>query len=212
MYWDLWYWYGSDLEDNDNGNSCCCSGGGGSFIGLIITCILAVLCTAMVVITIISPKGADGASQIFGYELRIVESNSMEECDATDVSEYEIGSFSKNTMLIVALVPDREDEAFDWYSEVKVGDVLTVRYTYDRQITLTHRVTSITLNDDGKSYTIELQGDNVNSDASQLTQVIDTANTEGRNYVIGKVIWENYGIGSIVCGLQRVTKALVTEN
>ena len=210
MYWDLWYWYGSDLEDNDNGNSCCC-GGGGSIIGPIITCILAVICTAMIIITIISPKGADGASQIFGYELRVVESNSMEACEATDVSKYEIGSFSKNTMLIVALVPDREDEAFDWYSDVKVGDVLTVRYTYDRQVTITHRVTSITLNEDGQSYTIELQGDNINSDASQLTQVINTADTEGRNYVIGKVIWENYGIGSIVCGLQRVTKALVTE-
>jgi hypothetical protein len=205
MYWDLWYWYGSDLEDNNNG--CCCNGGGGRVTGVILTCILAVLCTAMVVITIISPKGADGASQIFGYELRIVESNSMEECEATDVSKYEIGSFSKNTMIIVALVPEREDEAFDWYSEVEVGDVLTVRYTYDRQITLTHRVTKVTLNEDGKSYTIELQGDNVNSDASQLTQVIDTSKRDSRDYVIGKVIWKSYSIGSVVSGLQRFVKS-----
>ena len=210
MYWDLWYWYGSDLEDNDSNNGCCCSGGG-SGIGTILTWILAVLCTAMIIITIISPKGADGASQIFGYELRIVESNSMEACAETDVSKYEIGSFSKNTMIIVDLVPERVDEAYDWYSDIEVGDVLTVRYTYDRQVTITHRVTKITLNEDGKSYTIELQGDNINSDAKQLTQVINTADTEGRNYVIGKVIWENYAVGSVVSGLQRVTKAFVTE-
>ena len=209
MYWDLWYWYGRDIEDSNGG--VCCNSGGGRVTGVILTCVLAVLCTAMVIITIISPKGEDGASQIFGYELRIVESNSMEECDETDVSEYEIGSFSKNTMIIVELVPEREDEAFDWYSDIKVGDVLTVRYTYDRQITITHRVTKIELNDDGKSYTIELQGDNINSDASQLTQVIDTSKTEARDYVIGKVIWKNYGIGSIVSSLQRVAKAFATE-
>ena len=88
---------------------------------------------------------------------------------------------------------------------------LLVLHTYDRQVTITHRVTKITLNEDGKSYTIELQGDNINSDAKQLTQVINTADTEGRNYVIGKVIWENYAVGSVVSGLQRVTKAFVTE-
>ena len=209
MYWDLWYWYGRDIEDDHGGGYCC--GGGGRVTGVILTCILAVICTAAVIITIISPKGEDGASQIFGYELRIVESNSMEECDETDVSEFDIGSFPKNTMIVVELVPDRGDEAFDWYSDIKVGDVLTVRYTYDRQITITHRVTKVELNGDGKSYTIELQGDNVNSDANQLTQVIDTSKTEARDYVIGKVIWKSEFLGNIVCGLQRVTKSLFSE-
>ena len=206
MYWDLWYWYGRDIEDDHGGG--CCSGGGG-VSGVFITCVLAVICTMAVIITIISPKGEDGASQIFGYELRIVESNSMEECEETDVSEFEIGSFAKNTMIIVELVPERQDEAFDWYSDIKVGDVLTVRYTYDRQITITHRVTKVELNPDGKSYTIELQGDNIKSDASQLTQVIDTSKTEARDYVIGKVIMKSEAIGNIVSGLQRMAKALV---
>ena len=201
MYWDLWYWYGEDTSSSNESN----------VSNILLMIILAVICTLSIIITVISPKGVDGASQIFGYELRIVETNSMEACEATDVSEYEIGSLKKNTMIIITLVPEREDEAMDWYSNIKVGDVLTVRYTYDRQVTITHRVTAINLKPDNSGYIIELQGDNVNSDASQLTQVIDTSLTESRNYVIGKVIKKSYPIGTVISAFQRVTKALVSE-
>ncbi|MBQ8414663.1 MAG: hypothetical protein IJX58_05420 [Clostridia bacterium] len=180
-------------------------------LGNIISFILLIFCALAIFITVVSPKGADGASQIFGYELRIIETNSMEACEETDVSEFEFGSLKKNTMIALTLVPEREDEAFDWYSSIKVGDVLTVRYTYDRQLTITHRVTSITQKDDGSGFIIKLQGDNVNSDATQLTQEIDTSETESRNYVIGKVIWKSYGAGVLVGALQRVTKALAGE-
>ena len=212
MSWDWWYW----LPYRYRGCGCTSGGGGGindivRIVGTLFVSILTVISTAMIIITIISPKGVDGASQIFGYELRVIETNSMEECDATDVSGYEIGSLRKNTMIAVALVPDREDEARDWYSNVKVGDVLTVRYTYNRQVTITHRVTSIEEKADGSGFIIHLQGDNVASDASQLTQVIDTSEIEGRNYVIGKVVWDSYGIGFVVGGLQRATKAVFSN-
>lgn len=202
MHWELWRWNGGYNYEPDNS---------GKVVHSILVSILAVICTAMIIITVISPKGVDGASQIFGYELSIVESNSMEACDQTDITGYEIGSLKKNTMIALTLVPEREDEAFDWYSNIEKGDVLTVRYTYDRQVTITHRVTSITQKEDGSGFIIELQGDNINSDASQLTQVIDTSETESRNYVIGKVIWKSYPIGFVVSGLQRVTKAFVGE-
>ena len=204
MHWELWSWNGSDYCDY-------CDNEGGNIFSNVFVCILAVICTAMIIITVISPKGADGASQIFGYELRIVESNSMEACEQTDITGFEIGSLKKYTMIAITLVPDREDEAYDWYSSVKVGDVLTVRYTYNTQVTITHRVTAITPKEDGTGFIIELQGDNINSDATQLTQVIDTSETESRNYVIGKVIWKSYGIGYVVSGLQRVAKAFVGE-
>ena len=192
-----WYWIGYDY-------GCGCTSKPASKI---LVSILTVICTAMIVITVVSPKGVDGASQLFGYELRIVESNSMEACDQTDITGYEIGSLHKDTMIAITLVPERADEAYDWYSNIKKGDVLTVRYTYDRQVTITHRVTSVTEKEDGSGFIIELQGDNINSDANQLTQVIDTSETESRNYVIGKVIGQSYGMGFIVSGLQRVTKA-----
>ena len=128
-----WYWIGYDY-------GCGCTSKPASKI---LVSILTVICTALIVITVVSPKGVDGASQIFGYELRVIETNSMEECEATDVSEFEIGSLKKNTMIAITLVPEREDEARDWYSGIKVGDVLTVRYTYNKQVTITHRVTSI---------------------------------------------------------------------
>lgn len=194
-----WYWIGYDY--------------GCDYISKpaskILIFILTVICTALIVITAISPKGVDGASQIFGYELRIIETNSMEACDQTDVSGFEIGSLKKSTMIAIESVPERADEARDWYSNIKVGDVLTVRYTYNTQVTITHRVTAITEKEDGSGFIINLQGDNVNSDATQLTQVIDTSDTEGRNYVIGKVIWNSYGIGFFIGGLQRVSKAFV---
>ena len=194
-----------------------CYGRGSSenkFLEIIITvflCALAMVCIIAILLTMFSPKGTDGASQIFGYELRIVESNSMEACDETDVSKYEIGSFQKNTMVALELVPDRDDEAYDWYSSVKVGDVLTLRYTYDRQVTITHRVTSITEKEDGSGFIIELEGDNKDSNSAQLKQVIDTSEKESRNYVIGKVVWKSYFMGVVVGGFQRVTKSFVGE-
>ena len=176
-----------------------------SFI-LISVSIIAIL------ISISSPRGEDGASQIFGHELRIVQSDSMQEHSDTDVSAYKIGSFKKNTMVALELVPEDDAEALKWYSNVAVGDVLTVRYAYDRQVTITHRVTSIELNDDGTGYIIGLQGDNLNSDSGQLTQVIDTANENTPNFVIGKVIWKSYPLGFVVGGLQRVAKAFATDS
>lgn len=198
MYWDLWYYY-SDYPENR----------GVKFLNGFLICILVTISVFAIVITLISPKGNDGASQIFGYELRIVESNSMEACENTDVSGFEIGSINKNTMIAIDLVPEREDEAFDWYNSIEVGDVLTIRYTYDRQVTITHRVTSKTLKDDGSGFIFELQGDNVESDVYQLTQVIDTSETESRNYIIGKVVGKSYVSGFVISGLQRFVKAFV---
>ena len=204
MYWEWLNWRPCQFREGNSGvyvNDLV------KVIGTLFVSILTVIATAMVIITIISPKGADGASQIFGYEIRVVETNSMEECDATDVSGYEIGSLKKDTMIAITLVPERAYEAENWYAGLKVGDVLTVRYTYNTQLTITHRITAITEKEDGSGYIIELQGDNVASDASQLTQVIDTSDTESGNYVIGKVIWQSYAIGRGVSALQRASKA-----
>lgn len=186
-------------------------GGFWGTLSLTIFVILLSVCIIALCISIFSPRGVDGASQLFGYELRIVETNSMQEHPDTDVSAYEIGSFKKNTMVAVELVPEGDGEALDWYSTVKVGDVLTVRYAYDRLVTITHRVTSVEPKEDGSGYIIKLQGDNLNSNSDQLTQEIDTSNENSPNFVIGRVVWKSYPLGFVVGGLQRVTKAFVGE-
>ena len=174
-------------------------------------CIFIIVALIAVALTIIAPRGEDGASTIFGYELRIVESDSMEEHPDTDVSSYKIKSFSKDTLIALERVPDGIGAAKEWYSSVKVGDVLTVRYTYNRQVTITHRVVGIEKKDDGSGYIIKLQGDNLNSNASLLTQEIDTSDENSTNYVIGRVVWTSYFAGVLISGGQRVFKDFAGE-
>ena len=169
--------------------------------------VLFVICLLAIFITVVAPKGADGASQIFGYELRIVATDSMDKCEKTDVSAYEIGSIPKDCMIAVELVPERETESYDWYSALEVGDVLTIRYAYAQQMTITHRITAITPKDDGTGYTIELAGDNKYSDESTLYQIIDTSDKQSRNYVIGKVVWKSQFCGGFVGAVQRIMKS-----
>ena len=187
--------------------------GGGFFDSLVRTFFVLLFAAVATVlfIALTAPRGVDGASQIFGHELRIVESDSMQEHPDTNVSDYAIGSFKKNTMVALELVPENDSEAFAWYESVQEGDVLTVRYTYDRQVTITHRVISKKLNDDGTGYIIKLQGDNLNSNSAQLTQEIDTSDGQSTNYVIGRVVWKSYPVGVVIAGLQRVFKAFADE-
>ena len=48
------------------------------------------ICIFSVVIAIASKKDSDGTATIFGKQMRIVISPSMEKCDQTDVSKFEI--------------------------------------------------------------------------------------------------------------------------
>ena len=64
------------------------------------------LCIFSVFFTIFSKKDPDGAANIFGHQMRLVISRSMEESDATDVSDFEIKSLPLNSMVFVDLVPE----------------------------------------------------------------------------------------------------------
>ena len=154
------------------------------------------LCVFSVILTLLSNKSPDGAAEIFGYQMRIVTSNSMEECEFTDVSQYDIKDIPVRSMVFVDTVPKDQKEAEEWYASLKVGDVLTFRYVYTSQITITHRITSITPKEGG--YIIELAGDNRNANASQLYQTIDTSKTNSTNYIIGRVTGTTYILGVIM--------------
>lgn len=159
--------------------------------------IFLAICVVTLVLTITSKKDIDGASEIFGYQMRVISSDSMAECELTDVSEYEIGSLPLRSMIFVKVMPEDEAEADEWYRSLKVGDVLTFRYVYTNQVTITHRIVSIEEKSTG-GFIIRLEGDNKNSETDQLTQVIDTSVPDNPNYVIGKVTGQLFLLGFIV--------------
>ena len=142
----------------------------GTLFNVILYVFLAV-CVLSVFLTVFSKKD-DGATEVGGYQLRIVASDSMAACELTDVSAFEIKDIPIRTMVFVEVMPDDPTEADVWYRALKVGDVLTFRYVYSTQVTITHRITSITEKETG-GFIIELAGDNKTSEDGQLKQVID---------------------------------------
>ncbi len=163
--------------------------------------IFLLICILSVVLAVFAKKKTDGAAEIFGYQMRIVVSDSMEKCEYTDVSEYKIKSIPIRSMIFVESVPEDPDEAAAWYADLKVGDVLTFQYVYTTQVTITHRITSITPKGDG--YLIELAGDNKTSEDGQLYQTIDTSISNNPNYVLGKVKGQAYLLGLILSFLMQ---------
>lgn len=162
--------------------------------------IVAILAFFILIISIVSKKDDDGTASIFGYQMRFVLSDSMGECDLTDVSNYEIKSIPIKSCVIIEEVPKENQE--EWYSNLKVGDVLTFKYVYTKQETITHRIVNIKEKETG-GYIITLEGDNKLSDSSLLTQEIDTSLDNSYNYVIGKVVGVNYILGLLIYALKN---------
>ena len=160
------------------------------------------ICIFAVFVTVFAKREADGAAEIFGYQMRVVTSDSMAKCELTDVSEYEIKDIPVRSMVFVEVMPDDPTEADQWYSDLKVGDVLTFRYVYTTQVTITHRITAITEKEDG-GFIFQLAGDNKNSEDGVLYQEIDTSIPNNTNYVIGKVVGQAKILGMIVSALMQ---------
>lgn len=158
------------------------------------------ICIIGVVITITAKKDVDGTATIFGAQMRVVISPSMEACELTDVSEYKIKDIPVGSVVFIQVVPKEQTAAEKWYSDLEVGDVLTFKYVYTRQETITHRIVEIEEKPTG-GYIISLEGDNKNSDSGTLKQVIDTS-LDSPNYVIGKVTGQSYLIGLFITALR----------
>lgn len=187
------------------------------FVNVILYAFLAV-CLFALVVSITSKKDAAGAAGIFGKKLYVVVSPSMEKCADTDVSGFKIKSIPVGSMVFVDPAPDSEKDGKqkvdEWYSELKVGDVLTfITDEYGSQLTITHRIIEISELPSG-GYRIELRGDNtgVNGDGTQkengktkpLTQVInDTSDENSFDYVLGKVTGQSRLLGWIAYSMQK---------
>ena len=174
----------------------------GKIVLYVLLYIFLAICIFLVFVTVLAKRDSDGAAEIFGYQMRVVTSDSMSESEYTDVSAYKIKDIPIRSMVFVKVMPDDTDDADEFYRSLEVGDVLTFRYVYTTQVTITHRITSITEKETG-GFIIELAGDNKSSEDGQLTQVIDTSIPNNTNYVIGKVTGQAYLLGLIMSFLMQ---------
>lgn len=168
----------------------------------VVTYIFLALCIFTVVVTVLSKRDVDGAAEIFGYQMRVVTSDSMAECELTDVSSFKIKDIPVRSMIFVKVMPDDPAKADQWYRDVREGDVLTFRYVYNTQVTITHRVVTVNEKETG-GFVIDLVGDNKNSESDQLYQSIDTSIPNNPNYVIGKVVGQSYVLGVVMSFLRQ---------
>ena len=163
--------------------------------------IFLAICIFAVFVTVLSKRDSDGAAEVFGYQIRVVTSDSMSESEFTDVSAYKIKDIPIRSMVFVKVMPDDPAEAGEFYRSLKIGDVLTFRYVYTTQVTITHRITDIEEIEGG--FKITLAGDNKNSEDGQLVQVIDTSIPNNTNYVIGKVTGQAKMFGAVMSFLMQ---------
>ena len=174
----------------------------GKILADIVVYVFLAVCIFTVVVTVLAKKDVDGAATVFGYQMRVVTSDSMGASEFTDVSEFKVKDIPIRSMVFVKTMPDNPERADNWYRKLQVGDVLTFRYVYTTQVTITHRIISITEKPSG-GFVIELAGDNKNSEDGQLTQIIDTSIPNNTNYVIGKVVGQSYAVGVAMTFLQK---------
>ena len=173
----------------------------GDIAGNVVMYIFLAVCIVSIIMTVFGKRDEDGTSELFGYQMRLVVSDSMAKSEFTDVSNYKIKHIPLNSMVFIKLVPDDPAEADQWYRDVEVGDVLTFRYVYTNQVTITHRVVDKVEKETG-GFLIYLEGDNKNSDSKQLVQTINTASDDPLNYVEGKVVGSSVTIGNVISFLQ----------
>lgn len=174
-----------------------------STIGTVLLYFFMALCLAAVLITIFSKRSNDGAVSMFGHEMRVVLSGSMEKSDMTDVSGYKIKSIPVKSLIVTKSVPEDEEKAAAWYAELAVGDVLTFRYLVaGKQETITHRI--IAIEPFGEGYKFTLRGDNrTENEGEQVIYTDETTNPEPANFIIGKVVFTSVALGNIVYILLR---------
>ncbi len=172
-----------------------------SVIGSALAYLFLFLCLGVLVLTLTAKKDSDGAATIFGFQMRIVLSSSMEKCEQTDVSAYEIKDIPVKSVVFVQTVPESKAEADAWYQNLQVGDVLTFRYMYAKQETITHRIVEIAPNEFG-GYYITLEGDNKASNSVPHKQVINTSETNSPNFVLGKVVAKSHALGVVLSAVK----------
>ncbi len=178
-----------------------------SIAGNVLLYLILAIAIFVLIVSITAKKDIDGTATIFGKQLRFVQSDSMGECDQTDVSAYKIKSIKIKSCVFIDVIPEDEAKREEWLKTVKAGDVLTFKYVYTNQVTITHRVVKIEPKETG-GYIITLEGDNkvpVSAVGQQTVgqQTIDTSQWDSQNYIIGRVTGQSYLLGLLVYALKQ---------
>ena len=79
--------------------------------GNVLLYVVLAIALFVVVLSIATKKDADGAATVFGKQIRIVRSDSMEKCEETDVSGFDIKDLPIKTLLVIDVVPTDAEEA-----------------------------------------------------------------------------------------------------
>ena len=165
--------------------------------GDVILVLIVAVALFAIAVSVAAKKDKDGAATIFGYQLRFVRSSSMEKSEHTDVSAYKIKSIKVKSCVFVNVVPKDEQKREKWLDSVSVGDVLTFKYVYGKQETITHRVVKKESKPSG-GFLITLEGDNKTDNSVVGQQIIDTSQENSPNYIIGRVVGQSYFLGLLV--------------
>ncbi len=178
-----------------------------SIAGNVLLYLILAIAIFVLIVSITAKKDIDGTATVFGKQLRFVQSDSMGACDQTDVSAYKIKSIKIKSCVFIDVIPEDEAKREEWLKTVKAGDVLTFKYVYTNQVTITHRVVKIEPKETG-GYIITLEGDNkvpVSAVGQQTVgqQTIDTSQEAGTNYIIGRVTGQSYLLGLLVYALKQ---------
>ncbi len=177
-----------------------------SIVSNVLMYVFLALCLFMVVVSVAAKKDpnrgkySDGAVTVFGHQMLFVKSDSMEKNEYFDAEDYKIKDIPVKSMVFVEVCPDNEAEFNEWCDELEIGDVLTFRYYYTSQVTITHRIKDIEEQETG-GYKITLEGDNRSSPDSVGEQILYTDrqfNDDNYNYVIGKVVGQSYLLGLLI--------------
>ncbi len=171
-----------------------------SFLNKVFAVILysfIILAILFLYVVIKSKKNNDVVS-IMNHQIRIVTSESMEK-GSKETNQYKIKSLPLKSMIIIEQVDNNHE--YEWYQSLKVGDVLTFKYVYIKQETITHRIINIQEVDNG--FIITLQGDNQDIESNTSSQTIDTRDINSPNYIIGKVVYKNVLLGKIIYILKQ---------
>lgn len=127
-----------------------------------------------------------GSFDFSDTEAKIVVSGSMD----GQPRDYDISSIPTGSLILIRDVPSDSDQ---FYSSLKVGDVLTFDYEHPvshELMVVTHRIIGIT--ESGGVYTYTLKGDSIADDPTNGSEQVVTSDSGD---IIGKVVGVSHWLG-----------------